>query len=150
MNKKNTILIIGAGGAGSVVVKKCFQNTSTFTDIHLASRTLSKCEALKKTFPNLSIYRLDANDIEATTALIEKINAKLVINMALPYQDLAIMQACLNTKTHYMDTANYESEDNPRFCYAPQWALQDAFKKNKIMALLGSGFDPGEIGRAHV
>jgi len=139
-----SVLIIGAGAAGSVVVKKCLQLPKVFSDIHLASRTLSKCETLQKETGNqIQIYELDADDTQATIKLIQQISPKLVINMALPYQDLSIMEACLQTKTHYLDTANYESPDEAKFCYGPQWDYQEKFKEAGIMALLGSGFDPG-------
>lgn len=141
------VLIIGAGAAGSVVVKKCLKNPDTFTDIHLASRTLSKCQALKDaTNNNLSIYQIDADNTPELTKLIAKIAPKLVINMALPYQDLSIMQACLDTNTHYLDTANYEPKDLAKFSYKEQWEYHDKFKEKGLIALLGSGFDPGVTG----
>ncbi len=143
------ILIIGAGGAGSVVAKKCAMNKDIFTKIHLASRTVSKCEAIQKDIKkrfgvDITISALDADNVADTVALINKLKPDLVINMALPYQDLAIMDACLETNTNYMDTANYEPIDVAKFEYHWQWAYQDRFKKAGITAILGCGFDPGQ------
>tara|TARA_A100001015_G_C15027386_1_gene731268 strand:- start:788 stop:1978 length:1191 start_codon:yes stop_codon:yes gene_type:complete len=138
------ILIIGAGAAGRVVTKKCLMNTSIFTDIHVASRTFDRCKKLKKECNNkIHIYKLDADIVTDTISLIKKITPAIVINMALPYQDLPIMEACLETNTHYLDTANYEPKETAKFCYKWQWDYHDRFKEKKIMALLGSGFDPG-------
>ena len=138
------ILIIGAGAAGSVVAKKCILNNHIFTEIHVASRTFSKCEQLKSDCNNaIHIHQLDADIVQDTVALIESIKPELVINMALPYQDLSIMDACLETKTHYMDTANYEPKDVAKFSYSWQWAYQNKFKAINKMAVLGCGFDPG-------
>ena len=143
------VLIIGAGAAGNVVAKKCAMNRDIFKSIHLASRTLSKCEKIKneckKYFKqDIEIHQLDADNVADTVALINKIKPDLVINMALPYQDLAIMDACLETKVNYMDTANYEPIDEAKFEYHWQWAYQDRFKKAGIVAILGCGFDPGQ------
>ncbi|MFA5878674.1 MAG: saccharopine dehydrogenase NADP-binding domain-containing protein, partial [Candidatus Margulisiibacteriota bacterium] len=140
----NSILIIGAGAAGSVVAKKCAKNREVFKKISLASRTFSKCEKVAKecTSP-IDIYELDADNVAATVQLLEKIKPDLVINMALPYQDLPLMDACLKAKVNYMDTANYEPPDEAKFCYAWQWAYQERFKEQGLLALLGSGFDPG-------
>lgn len=143
------IVIIGAGAAGSVVAKKCAMNKDTFTDIHLASRTVSKCEALQKACKeqfdcDISISALDADDVAATTALLKERKPDLVINMALPYQDLAIMDACLAAGVNYMDTANYEPIDEAKFEYHWQWAYQDRFKEAGLTAILGCGFDPGQ------
>ena len=143
------VLIIGAGAAGSVVAKKCAMNRDIFTSIHLASRTLSKCEKIKKECKQIfgqeiEISKLDADNVSETVALIKKVKPDLVINMALPYQDLAIMDACLETKTNYMDTANYEPIDEAKFEYHWQWAYQDKFKAAGIVAILGCGFDPGQ------
>ncbi|MCJ2186053.1 saccharopine dehydrogenase family protein [Novosphingobium beihaiensis] len=142
------VLVIGAGGVGSVAVHKMAMNPEIFTDIHLASRTVSKCEAIaesvkQRTGVSISTYAIDADDVAATSDLIRKIAPKLVVNLALPYQDLAIMDACLATGTHYMDTANYEPKDVAKFEYHWQWAYQERFKQAGLMALLGSGFDPG-------
>lgn len=138
------VLIIGAGAAGSVVVKKCFQQQHIFSKIYLASRTLSKCDRLNQACNNqLEIYQCNADNVSEVVSLIQKTTPDLVINMALPYQDLPIMAACLQTSTNYMDTANYEPKDDPTFSYSWQWAYNDAFKEKQCMALLGSGFDPG-------
>ncbi len=145
------VLVIGAGGVGSVVVKKCASVPSVFTEIILASRTVSKCEKIaQETFEKygrkVETYQLDADNVADTVALINKTKPKLVINVALPYQDLPIMDACLETGVHYMDTANYEPIDEAKFEYSWQWAYQDRFKEKGIMALLGCGFDPGVTG----
>ncbi|MET1756581.1 saccharopine dehydrogenase family protein [Novosphingobium sp. RD2P27] len=142
------VLVIGAGGVGSVAVHKMAMNPDIFSDIHLASRTVSKCEAIaqsvrERTGVSVSTYAIDADDVAATSKLIESIGPELVVNLALPYQDLAIMDACLATGTHYLDTANYEPRDEAKFEYKWQWAYQDKFKEAGLMALLGSGFDPG-------
>jgi saccharopine dehydrogenase (NAD+, L-lysine-forming) len=142
------VLVIGAGGVGSVAVHKMAMNADIFSEIHLASRTVSKCEAIAasvkgRTGVTVHTHALDADDIGATTALIHRVQPKLVVNLALPYQDLAIMDACLNAGVHYMDTANYEPRDEAHFEYSWQWAYQDKFKEAGLMALLGSGFDPG-------
>jgi len=142
------VLVIGAGGVGSVAVHKMAMNADIFSEIHLASRTVAKCEAIaasvkSRTGVTVHTYALDADDIGATTALIHRVQPKLVVNLALPYQDLAIMDACLNAGVHYMDTANYEPRDEAHFEYSWQWAYQERFKEAGLMALLGSGFDPG-------
>ncbi|MFN5351709.1 MAG: saccharopine dehydrogenase family protein [Alphaproteobacteria bacterium] len=139
-----TILVIGAGAAGSVVVKKADKNRHIFKKIHLASRTLSKCEKIKKECKGeISISQIDADNSKEVVALIKKVKPDLVINMALPYQDLAIMDACLETKVHYLDTANYEPKDEAKFHYGWQWAYEERFKKAGLLAILGCGFDPG-------
>ncbi|MBX2833839.1 MAG: saccharopine dehydrogenase family protein [Micavibrio sp.] len=143
------VLIIGAGAAGSVVAKKCAMNKDIFTNIHLASRSVSKCKANQKWIKerlgvDISVSAVDADNVAETVALINQVKPDLVINMALPYQDLAIMDACLETKTHYMDTANYEPIDEAKFEYHWQWAYQERFKEAGIMAILGCGFDPGQ------
>lgn len=142
------VLVIGAGGVSSVCVHKMAMNSAIFSDIHLASRTLSKCEAIAesvkaRTGVEVATYAIDAEDVPALTALIERIAPKLVVNLALPYQDLTIMEACLNAGVDYLDTANYEPKDEARFEYSWQWALHDRFREKGLMALLGSGFDPG-------
>ncbi|HKR92872.1 saccharopine dehydrogenase family protein [Novosphingobium sp.] len=142
------VLVIGAGGVGSVAVHKMAMNPQIFSDIHLASRTVSKCEAIadsvkQRTGVSISTYAIDADDVDATAELIRSIEPKLVVNLALPYQDLAIMDACLATDVNYLDTANYEPRDVAKFEYKWQWAYQDKFKDAGLMALLGSGFDPG-------
>ncbi len=140
-----TVLIIGAGGVGGVVTHKCVLNKETFSKIVLASRRLESCEKIRKQLPEgaIEIAQVDADNVDETAALIEKVGADIVINVALPYQDLSIMDACLKTKVDYLDTANYEHPDEAKFEYKLQWAKDDAFKKADIMGLLGSGFDPG-------
>jgi len=140
-----TVLIIGAGGVGGVVTHKCVLNKETFTKIVLASRRLESCEKIQKQLPEgaIEIAQVDADNVDETAALIEKVGADIVINVALPYQDLTIMDACLKTKVDYLDTANYEHPDEAKFEYKLQWAKDDAFKEADIMGLLGSGFDPG-------
>lgn len=142
------ILIIGAGGVGNVVAKKCAMHSEVFTDIWLASRTLTKCEAIAKEVKKLTgvavnTAQVDADAVPELVLLIEKIKPALVINVALPYQDLTIMDACLECGVHYLDTANYEPEDTAHFEYSWQWAYQERFKEKGLMALLGCGFDPG-------
>lgn len=146
------VLQIGAGGVGGVVAHKMAMNRTesggVFSRIILASRTLSKCQAIAdsiraKGFGEIEIDEVDADSVESVVALIEKYRPKLVVNVALPYQDLAIMEACLRTKTHYLDTANYEHPDNAHFEYKEQWAYDTRYKEAGIFALLGSGFDPG-------
>ncbi len=138
------VLIIGAGAAGSVVAKKCAMNGDVFGRIHLASRTLSKCEKVQEQcIREVSISQLDADNVADTVALIQEFQPNLVINMALPYQDLAIMDACLECGVDYLDTANYEPRDEAKFQYSWQWAYQDRFKAKGIKAILGCGFDPG-------
>jgi len=138
------VLIIGAGGVGSVVTHKCAQHPEVFSGIVLASRTLAKCEAIQRQVARpIEIARVDADHPHEVSALIRKVAPDLVINVALPYQDLSIMDACLETEVNYLDTANYEPPDEARFCYKWQWDYQERFKKRGIMALLGCGFDPG-------
>ena len=141
-------LIIGAGGVAGVVIHKCCQNSEVFTEICIASRTKSKCDKFKeelqdKTATKITTAQVDANDVDQLIALIEQEKPDIVINVALPYQDLTIMDACLATKTDYVDTANYEPEDTAKFEYKWQWAYREKFKDAGITALLGSGFDPG-------
>ncbi len=138
------VLIIGAGGVGAVVTHKCAQNPEVFSEIVLASRTLAKCEAIQKqvSMP-IEIARVDADHSHEVSALIRKVSPDLVINVALPYQDLSIMDACLETGLDYLDTANYEPPEEAKFCYKWQWDYQERFRKRGIMALLGCGFDPG-------
>lgn len=138
------LLIIGAGSAGSVVIKKCLSNTSVFSEIHVATHNLEKLN-LFKTSNNLNIntHYCNADNSDELTTLFTKIKPKCVVNMALPYQDLAIMRACLNAGIHYIDTANYEPKDKAEFCYKEQWDMHTEFKEKKLMALLGCGFDPG-------
>jgi len=141
----NTTLIIGAGGVGRVVVHKCVQNSYVFGHIVLASRTIGKCEEIKSELldADIEIKTVDADNTNEVINLIESINANIVINVALPYQDLTIMDACIATKVPYLDTANYEHPDVAKFEYKLQWARYKKFKEAGTMALLGSGFDPG-------
>ncbi|MFO7657824.1 MAG: saccharopine dehydrogenase family protein [Bacteroidales bacterium] len=142
------VLIIGAGGVSNVTVQKCAMLPEVFTEIVLASRTLSKCEEIarnvkQKTNRDIIIEKVDADNVGENVALIKKHQPQLVVNLALPYQDLAIMEACLQTGVDYLDTANYEPPDEAKFEYKWQWAYKDRYKNKGIMALLGSGFDPG-------
>jgi saccharopine dehydrogenase (NAD+, L-lysine-forming) len=144
----STVLIIGAGGVGRVVAHKCAQNPGVFSEIWLASRTLSKCEVIagevvEKTGQVLHVAAVDADNVSQLVALIRRVQPVMVINVALPYQDLSIMDACLATGVHYLDTANYEPLDEAKFEYRWQWAYRERFEKAGLMALLGSGFDPG-------
>ncbi len=139
------VLIIGAGGVSRVVVHKCAQRKDVFSEITLASRTRSKCDAIAAEITALRVKtaQIDADNVPELVALIRQEQPKLVINVALPYQDLTIMDACLETGVDYLDTANYEPIDTAHFEYSWQWAYQERFKAKGIMALLGSGFDPG-------
>ena len=142
------VLIIGAGGVGNVVAHKCAQVPEVFEPIVLASRTLSKCKRLAAdvvavTGRTIRTAQIDADDPMQVAKLIKKVKPGLVVNVALPYQDLPIMDACLETCVDYLDTANYEPPDVARFEYKWQWAYQDRYREKGIMALLGSGFDPG-------
>lgn len=143
-------LIIGAGGVSNVVVHKCCQNPDVFEEICIASRTLSKCEAIKASVKNsrtvIHTAAVDADDPKQVAALIEKFKPGVVIHVALPYQDLSIMEACLAAGVHYVDTANYEPPKIPKFEYKWQWAYREKFEKAGLTALLGSGFDPGVTG----
>ena len=142
------VIIIGAGGVGNVVAHKCAQSPTIFTEIVLASRTLKKCEAIaqtvkEKTGQVIRTTQIDADDVQATTDLLKKEKPELLINVALPYQDLTLMDACLNAGVHYLDTANYEPPEEAKFEYKWQWAYQERFEQAGLTALLGSGFDPG-------
>ena len=138
------VLIIGAGGVGGVVAHKCAQHPEVFADICLASRTKAKCDAIAARLPHpVTTETIDADDVEATARLIDRFRPDLVINVALPYQDLHIMEACLKAGVHYLDTANYEPPEVARFEYSWQWAYRERFAEAGLMALLGCGFDPG-------
>ena len=142
------VLVIGAGGVGSVAVHKMAFNPGIFGEIALASRTKSKCDAiaasvLMRTGIEIATYQIDADDVAATTALLREVKPVLVVNLALPYQDLNIMDACLAAGVNYMDTANYEPRDQAKFEYSWQWDYQERFRAAGLTALLGSGFDPG-------
>ncbi len=146
------ILIIGAGGVGRVVTYKCAQHPDVFSSILLASRTVEKCDqiasdAMRDTgHSDITTARVDAEHVSELVALIRSFNPELVIHVALPYQDLTIMEACLETGVNYLDTANYEPKDEAKFEYSWQWALHDRFKEKGLFALLGCGFDPGVTG----
>ena len=143
-----SVLVIGAGGVSHVTVHKMASLSKIFTNIILASRTIDKCLKIKKSVKkkynaDITIIELDADNVNETVSIINKFKPFLVINLALPYQDLNIMDACLITKTHYLDTANYEPKDEAKFEYKWQWDYIKSFEEKGIMALLGSGFDPG-------
>jgi saccharopine dehydrogenase (NAD+, L-lysine-forming) len=138
------VVIIGAGGVGGVVTHKCAQLPEVFTDIVLASRTVSKCEAIAAQLDRpIRTAAIDADDVPALAAFLKAERPDLVINVALPYQDLTIMDACLEAGVNYLDTANYEPLDTAKFEYKWQWAYQERFKQAGLTAILGSGFDPG-------
>ena len=139
------VLIIGAGGVGRVVTHKCVMNAETFTKITLASRRLESCKTIADELPQgaVNIEQVDADKTTELAELIVRIKADIVINVALPYQDLTIMDACLATNIPYLDTANYEHPDEAKFEYKEQWAKHEEFKEKGLLALLGSGFDPG-------
>ena len=143
-NIMSKVLIIGAGGVGGVVTHKCAQRRDIFSEITLASRTKSKCDAIAAQLGgSIKTAQVDADNVPELVALINQLQPQLVINVALPYQDLTIMDACLETGVDYLDTANYEPLDTAKFEYSWQWAYQERFKEKGLMALLGSGFDPG-------
>lgn len=142
------LLIIGCGGVASVAIHKCCQNSEVFEEICIASRTKSKCDACKealegKTKTRITTEQIDADDVPALVELIRKVQPDAVLNLALPYQDLHIMDACLECGVDYIDTANYEPKDTAKFEYKWQWEYRERFEKAGITALLGSGFDPG-------
>ncbi|WP_297810164.1 saccharopine dehydrogenase family protein [uncultured Methylophaga sp.] len=138
------VVIIGAGGVGGVVTHKCAQLPEVFSEIVLASRTEEKCKAIAAQLDRpIKTAQVDADDVAALTTLLEQEKPDLVINVALPYQDLTIMDACLAAGVDYLDTANYEPLDTAKFEYKWQWAYQEKFQQAGLTALLGSGFDPG-------
>ncbi len=138
------ILVIGAGGVSGVAVHKCVQAADTFSEICLASRTLSKCDKIASQLSRpIRTAQVDADNVPQLVALINDFRPDVVLNLALPYQDLHIMDACLETGVNYVDTANYEPPEDAHFCYKWQWDYQKRFQERGIMALLGSGFDPG-------
>jgi len=144
----SNLLIIGAGGVGRVATFKAAMNNDIFENIVLASRTKSKCDEIAKDIKEklgvvIKTAEIDAMDVDATAKLINDTKSEIVLNVALPYQDLAIMDACLKAGAHYVDTANYEHPDEAKFEYKLQWEKDEAFKEKGLMALLGSGFDPG-------
>ncbi|HAC21005.1 MAG: saccharopine dehydrogenase family protein [Tannerellaceae bacterium] len=142
------VLIIGAGGVGTVVVHKVAQNPDVFTEIMLASRTKSKCDAIAKAIggDRIKTAQVDADNVNELIALFNSFKPEIVINVALPYQDLTIMDACLACGVNYLDTANYEPIDEAKFEYSWQWAYQERFKEAGLTAILGCGFDPGVTG----
>ena len=139
------VLIIGAGGVATVAAHKVAQNADVFTDIMIASRTKSKCDAIVKAIGNPAIQtaQVDADDVDQLVRLFESYRPDLVMNLALPYQDLTIMEACLRTGVSYLDTANYEPKDEAHFEYSWQWAYRERFEQAGLTAILGCGFDPG-------
>ena len=140
----SNVLIVGAGGVGQVVAHKCAQRPEVFSEITLASRTEEKCRRIAAQIARpIRTAQVDADDVPQMVALIERVRPRIVINVALPYQDLHIMDACLATGVDYLDTANYEPPDEAKFEYKWQWAYHERFRERGIMALLGSGFDPG-------
>ena len=147
-DKMGKVLIIGAGGVGTVVAHKVAQNHAVFTEIMLASRTKSKCDVIaadvkKRIGVAIKTAQVDADSVPELVALFNDYKPELVINVALPYQDLTIMDACLETSVNYLDTANYEPKDEAHFEYSWQWAYQQRFKDAGLTAILGCGFDPG-------
>jgi saccharopine dehydrogenase (NAD+, L-lysine-forming) len=148
IKSRGRILIIGAGGVATVAIHKCAQIPEVFKEMLVASRTLSKCEAIKKDIKerysrDIQIAKVDADNVSELTTLINTFQPDVVLNLALPYQDLHIMDACLETGVHYIDTANYEPLDEAHFEYSWQWAYRERFRQKGILAVLGSGFDPG-------
>lgn len=146
-------LIIGCGGVAGVAIHKCCQNDTVFEGILIASRTKSKCDKIKaeieaagKSKTVIETAQVNADNVDELIALINGYKPDVVLNLALPYQDLTIMEACLATKTNYVDTANYEPPETAKFEYKWQWAYREKFKEAGITALLGSGFDPGVTG----
>jgi saccharopine dehydrogenase (NAD+, L-lysine-forming) len=142
------VIIIGAGGVGTVVAHKVAQNPEVFTEIMLASRTKSKCDVIaadvkKRTGVTIQTARVDADSVAELVALFYEFRPELVINVALPYQDLTIMDACLKAGVNYLDTANYEPKEEAKFEYSWQWAYKEKFEKAGLTAILGCGFDPG-------
>ena len=149
--EKKGILIIGAGGVSRVATVKCAMNIDTFEKITLSSRTISKCEIIRDEIKEnqnveIEVASVNADNVPELIKLIKKVNPKVVLNVALPYQDLTIMDACTATGVDYVDTANYEHPDVAKFEYKEQWARNDQFKETGVKALLGSGFDPGVTG----
>lgn len=142
------VLILGAGGVGTVVANKVARLPEIFSEIMLASRTKSKCDAIADKIGDSRIQTaaIDADNVPELTKLLKAFKPDIVINVALPYQDLHIMDACLNAGVNYLDTANYEPIDEAKFEYSWQWAYQERFKEAGLTAILGCGFDPGVTG----
>ena len=142
------IVIVGAGGVGNVVAQKCAQDGATFGEIWLASRSLGKCDAIAADIKEASgveikTAQIDADNVGETVEFLKRVQPEILLNIALPYQDLTLMDACLEAGVHYLDTANYEPPETPHFEYKWQWAYQDKFQEAGLTAILGSGFDPG-------
>ena len=142
------IVIVGAGGVGNVVAQKCAQDGATFGEIWLASRSLGKCDAIAADIKEASgvgikTAQIDADNVGETVEFLKRVQPEILLNIALPYQDLTLMDACLEAGVHYLDTANYEPPETPHFEYKWQWAYQDRFREAGLTAILGSGFDPG-------
>ena len=139
------VIIIGGGGVGRVVASKCADNPNVFSEILLASRTVSKCDVIAREVGKgrITTAQVNADNVHEVVALINQFKPELVINVALPYQDLPIMNACLETGVNYLDTANYEPKEVAKFEYSWQWAYHERFREKGIMAVLGCGFDPG-------
>lgn len=139
------VLIIGAGGVATVAAHKVAQNTDVFDEIMIASRTVSKCDAIVKAIgrPDIKTAQVDADDVDQLCQLFDTFKPDLVMNLALPYQDLTIMEACLKSGCSYLDTANYEPKDVAHFEYSWQWAYKERFEQAGLTAILGCGFDPG-------
>lgn len=142
------VLIIGAGGVATVAAFKVAQNPDVFTDITIASRTKAKCDKLAKAIgnPNIKTAQVDADNVDDLVKLFNEVKPDIVMNLALPYQDLTIMEACLKTGVNYLDTANYEPRDEAHFEYSWQWAYKQRFEDAGLTAILGCGFDPGVSG----
>ena len=142
------VVIIGCGGVGTVVAYKCAQHPEVFSEIVIASRTKAKCDAVAKAIgaPNITTDRVDADNVDEIVELFNRHKPQLVINVALPYQDLTIMDACLKCGVNYLDTANYEPKDEAHFEYSWQWAYRERFEQAGLTAILGCGFDPGVSG----
>ena len=141
----NKVIIIGCGGVGTVCAHKCAQNPDVFNQIVIASRNKAKCDAVAAAIgaPNVTTDQVDADDVDQLVALFNRHKPNLVINLALPYQDLTIMEACLKCGVNYLDTANYEPRDEAHFEYSWQWAYRERFEQAGLTAILGCGFDPG-------
>lgn len=139
------ILVIGAGGVATVAIKKMAMNPDVFTDLMVASRTKSKCDSIVQSIGRTDIKtaQIDADNEDELTRLLEAYKPDMVVNLALPYQDLTIMNACLRAGASYLDTANYEPREEAHFEYSWQWAYKDKFEKAGLTAILGCGFDPG-------
>ena len=142
------VLVIGAGGVSTVAVKKMAMNSEVFTDIMVASRTKSKCDKIAADIHNVAVRtaQVDADRVDDLLALFRHFRPDIVVNLALPYQDLTIMDACLSYGVSYLDTANYEPLDEAKYEYGWQWAYKERFEKAGITAILGCGFDPGVTG----